>query len=102
MSDSFMHNHQAALDSQMEDNAIKDLEDAGIYPVPDNDGILEKLYEKWEIIPCKNKVGEYELSYEGECTHETFDTKDEAQLAIKSYVKEEIEELPEPTGDYND
>ena len=30
--DGFMHNHQAALDSQMEDKAIRDLEDAGIYP----------------------------------------------------------------------
>ena len=32
--DSFMQNHQSALDSFMEDKAIKDLEDAGIYPVP--------------------------------------------------------------------
>ena len=32
MSDSFMHKHQASLDSQREDNAIKDLEDAGVYP----------------------------------------------------------------------
>ena len=30
--DSFMQNHQSALDSQREDNAIQDLEDAGIYP----------------------------------------------------------------------
>tara|TARA_R100001079_G_scaffold72345_1_gene38416 strand:+ start:21 stop:197 length:177 start_codon:yes stop_codon:yes gene_type:complete len=37
MTDSFMHNHQSALDSQMEDKAIQDLEDAGIYPVPGND-----------------------------------------------------------------
>ena len=36
MSDSFMQNHQSALDNQMEDNAIQDLQDAGIYPVPDN------------------------------------------------------------------
>jgi hypothetical protein len=35
--DSFMHNHQSALDSFMEDKAIQDLEDAGIYPSPDND-----------------------------------------------------------------
>ena len=34
MTDSFMHNHQAALDSQREDDAIRDLEDAGIYPDP--------------------------------------------------------------------
>ena len=46
MTDSFMHNHQSALDSFMEDKAIQDLEDAGIYPVPDNDDILERLYEE--------------------------------------------------------
>ena len=45
MTDSFMHNHQSALDSQMEDKAIQDLEDAGIYPAPDNDAIMEDIYE---------------------------------------------------------
>ena len=45
MTDSFMQNHQSALDSQMEDKAIQDLEDAGIYPVPDNDAIMEDIYE---------------------------------------------------------
>jgi len=40
--DSFMHNHQAALDSQREDDAIRDLQDAGIYPDPgDGDGDYE-------------------------------------------------------------
>ena len=37
MTDSFMQNHQASLDSQREDNAIQDLEDAGIYPDPDEE-----------------------------------------------------------------
>ena len=32
MNDSFMHDHQSALDSFMEDKAIQDLEDSGIYP----------------------------------------------------------------------
>tara|TARA_R100001163_G_scaffold30340_2_gene23977 strand:+ start:49 stop:288 length:240 start_codon:yes stop_codon:yes gene_type:complete len=45
MSDSFMHNHQSALDSFIEDKAIQDLEDAGIYPVPDNDALMEDIYE---------------------------------------------------------
>jgi len=36
MTDSFLHNHQSALDSQREDDAIRDLEDTGIYPDPDN------------------------------------------------------------------
>ena len=39
--DSFLHNHQAALDSQREDDAIRDLEDAGIYPDPDDDDDYE-------------------------------------------------------------
>ena len=36
MTDSFLHFHQAALDRQREDDAIRDLEDAGIYPDPDD------------------------------------------------------------------
>ena len=36
MTDSFLHFHQSALDSQREDDAIRDLEDAGIYPDPDD------------------------------------------------------------------
>jgi len=39
MTDSFMHYHQSALDSQREDDAIKDLQDSGVYPDPDNDEI---------------------------------------------------------------
>ena len=37
MTDSFMQNHQSALDSFRENKAIQDLEDAGIYPNSDND-----------------------------------------------------------------
>tara|TARA_B100000427_G_C15188295_1_gene454800 strand:+ start:425 stop:622 length:198 start_codon:yes stop_codon:yes gene_type:complete len=32
--DSFMHNHQSALDSQREDDAIQYLQDSGVYPDP--------------------------------------------------------------------
>ena len=34
--DSFMHNHQSALDSQREDDAIQYLQDCGVYPDPDD------------------------------------------------------------------
>ena len=34
--DSFLHEHQSALDSQREEKAIRELQDAGIYPDPDN------------------------------------------------------------------
>jgi len=33
--DGFMNNHQSTLDSQREDKAIQDLQDAGIYPDTD-------------------------------------------------------------------
>ena len=42
--DSFLHDHQSALDSQREDDAIRDLEDAGIYPAPYNDDPYNVLY----------------------------------------------------------
>ena len=78
MFDSFMHNHQSALDSFMEDKAIQDLEDAGIYPVPDNDDIYERLYE--------------EVKDEFPNEHPSF---------IIHEAKKRFEELPEP-GDYDE
>ena len=87
MSDSFMHNHQAALDSQREENAIQDLEDAGIYPVPDNTEILEKLFEEsYEEIKENNLLG--------------FD-EEGIIFAAQCEEQRKFEELPEP-GDYDD
>ena len=76
--DSFMHNHQSALDSQREDNAIQDLEDAGIYPVPDNDAIMEDIYE--DVL----------------ANHPEMSGVNQVKLA-----EEIFRDLPEP-GDYND
>ena len=90
MSDSFMHNHQSALDNQMEDNAIQDLQDAGIYPVPDNDAVLENLFEDaLEEVTRKNK---YQFP---PCTDE------ELNSTASELAKKWLEELPEP-GDYDD
>ena len=36
MTDSFLQNHQSALDSQREDDAIQYLQDCGVYPDPDD------------------------------------------------------------------
>ena len=36
-----MHNHQSTLDSQREDDAIRDLEDSGVYPDPNIEDIVE-------------------------------------------------------------
>ena len=56
-----MHNHQSAVDSFMEDKAIPDLEDAGIYPnvfessilikdddyEPTDEGMIASFGTKW-------------------------------------------------------
>ena len=76
--DSFMQNHQSALDSFMEDKAIKDLEDAGIYPDPDNDAIMEDIYE--DVL----------------ANHPEMSGVNQVRLA-----EEIFNDLPEP-GDYDD
>ena len=83
--DSFLHNHQSALDSQREDDAIRDLEDGGIYPVPDNTEILEKLFEEsYEEIKNNNPLG--------------FD-EEGIIFAAQCEAQRKFEELPEPTDD---
>ena len=87
MTDSFMHNHQSALDSFIEDKAIQDLEDAGIYPEPDNDAVLERLFEEaYEEIKENNIL---QLDEDG------------IVFAAKTRAERRFEELPEP-GDYDD
>ena len=73
MTDSFMHNHQAALDSQREEAAIN-----WRFPEPDNDDILERLFEE-------------ALEENPNLEHDE---------AVK-LTQEKFEELPEP-GDYDD
>ena len=77
MTDSFMQNHQSALDSFMEDKAIQDLEDAGIYPdprdYPDNDAVMEALYED-----VRNEF------------------PDAPDTVIEDITQKRFEELPEP------
>ena len=70
-----------------EDKAIQDLENAGIYPVPDNDDILEKLFEEaYDEIKRNNTL---QLN------------EDELIFAAKTRAERRFQELPEP-GDYDD
>ena len=73
MTDSFMHKHQASLDSQREEAEIN-----WLFPEPDNDDILEKLYE--EIVEEDGNLSHYEA----------------VDLA-----KQRFEELAEPDIDYD-
>ena len=92
MTDSFLHNHQSVLDSQREDDAIRDLEDAGIYPDPDNDAIFERLYEEEveESLDKLEKLGFKDIK------ESDLDTE-----SVEETVRKKFEELPEP-GDYDD
>ena len=85
--DSFMQNNQSALDSFMEDKAIQDLEDAGIYPGPDNCDILERLFEE-----AYNGIKEDNILQLNE---------DDLIFAAKTRAQRRFQELPEP-GDYDD
>ena len=89
--DLFMHNHQSALDSFMEDKAIQDLEDAGIYPVPDNDDILEKLHEEVVAEWTEGLSWVTEIIGKPVTLH---------QPSVEAEVRRRFEELPEP-GDYD-
>ena len=83
--DSFMHKHQSALDNQREDDAIRDLQDSGIYPDPNNDVVLENLFEDaLEEVTRKNK---YQFP---PCTEE------ELNSTASELAKQWLENLPDP------
>ena len=86
MTDSFMHNHQSALDSQREEAAIN-----WRFPEPDNDDIYERLYEEevQESLDRLEKLGFKDIK------ESDLDT-----ASIEEAVRKKFEELPEP-GDYD-
>ena len=85
--DSFMHNHQSALDSQREEAAIN-----WRFPEPDNDDIYERLYEEEvrESLDRLEKLGFKDIK------ESDLDTE-----SIEEAVRKKFDELPEP-GDYDD
>ena len=110
MSDSFMHKHQSALDSFMESKAIQDLEDAGIYPVSDNDAILENIAENYQIVKTTDNPdffsnepysGRYVIRDEnnqivrygiGILSKTSWTFKEDAEKALSEIVKQRFEE----------
>ena len=77
-----MHKHQAALDSQREEAAIN-----WRFPEPDNDDILERLFEE-----AYDEIKEDNILQLDE---------DDLIFAAKTRAERRFEELPEP-GDYDD
>ena len=89
MSDSFMQNHQSALDSQVEENEIN-----WLFPQPDNDEILERLYdEAWEDYRKEHNLTDDEL-YELEQNSDTGVIPE-----IEEEAKKRFEESVEPSDD---
>ena len=82
MTDLFMHYHQAALDRQREEAAIN-----WRFPEPDNDDILERLFEE-----AYDEIKENNILQLNE---------DDLIFAAKTRAERRFDELPEP-GDYDD
>ena len=83
MTDSFMQNHQSALDSQREEAAIN-----WRFPEPDNDEILDRLFEEAYQEIKENNILQLD--------------EDDLIFAAETRAERRFQELPEPTGDYND
>ena len=83
MTDSFMQNHQSALDSQREEAAIN-----WRFPEPDNDEILERLFEEAYQEIKENNILQLD--------------EDDLIFAAETRAERRFHELPEPTGDYDD
>tara|TARA_Y100000593_G_scaffold77545_1_gene143608 strand:+ start:597 stop:770 length:174 start_codon:yes stop_codon:yes gene_type:complete len=46
---------------------------------------LTKVKEYWDIRPCVNGVGSWEVFDDTGSVHETFDTRQEAEIAKENY-----------------
>ena len=87
--DSFMHKHQGLLDSQREEDEIN-----WLFPQPDNDEILERLYdEAWEDYRKEHNLTDDEL-YELEQNSDTGVIPE-----IEEEAKRRFEESVEPSDE---
>ena len=107
--DSFMHNHQSAVDSFMEDKTIQDLEDAGIYPVPGIDievgDLVQTTQEYNSLCTTSGKVIE-DFGNKVLIIDDDAETEDNVLEFYKSDLQiiEPVDEenYPPETGDYDD
>ena len=60
---------------------------------PQNDLIFESINDNWDIRPCFNGVGEWEVfNHDMGDVHETFDTLQEAEIARENFVLQQWED----------
>ena len=60
---------------------------------PQNDLIFESINDNWDIRPCFNGVGVWEVfNHDMGDVHETFDTLQEAEIARENFVLQQWED----------
>ena len=60
---------------------------------PQNDLIFESINDNWDIRPCFNGVGEWEVfNHDMGDVHETFDTLQEAEIVRENFVLQQWED----------
>ena len=58
-----------------------------------NDLIFESINDNWDIRPCLNGVGNWEVFDDTGSIHETYDTLDEARKAREEFVLNTWEDM---------
>ena len=58
-----------------------------------HDDIFETCNDMWDIIPCTNGVGSWEVFDDTGSIHDTYDTIDEARKAREELVLQSWEDL---------
>ena len=57
-----------------------------------NEIIFEGINDSWDIRPCFNGVGNWEVFDDTGSVHETFDTLQEAEVARENFVLQQWED----------
>ena len=58
-----------------------------------NDLIFESIMEEWDIRPCFNGVGTWEVHHVDGTVHETYDTIEEAEKAREEFILNQWEDM---------
>ena len=60
---------------------------------PQNDMIFEGIIDEWDIRPCFNGVGSWEVHHVDGTVHETYDTIEEAEKAREEFILNQWEDM---------
>ena len=58
-----------------------------------NDLIFEGIMDQWDIRPCSNGAGTWEVHHIDGTVHETYDTIEEAEKAREEFILNQWEDM---------